>query len=958
MGLFAVLSRAHAQSFSPDVEVTRACSFAFGRDGEIYYVWNDELGRIEPGGTGHTIGSLEHADLHVDTGHDKYMWTGDGNCQYDYRIVVSPDGGSIAVVEGRTGDAGKLFLFQVGRETPLVSASCVGAPDDTPVGFSSSSATLFALTCDDGLLALDARAGQALGRWDLSRPAHRNGETAYAWIGTIQQAPPPLDLAEGHLHADRTVVSKWPFLAPRWEAPLEPRLSELHTGERYRVEKQSSVGHLSGVAGAETLVWDDVPNRRSSARHIDGFGIPGCAAETAEPCDLFYRPEFTEAWYRVSPDGRWLLLIGEIGRRGAPKAVLYSLVDRCEVPSPFSRAWGWRAEWSPDGRYLGIIDREQVLRISEIERELPFLAITSAYLAASDGSPAEAVASTQPSWVDVAVENPGRGHAYSVVTTLSMTAADGSPHVLAQEYTASIAHGTTHDLLLPISIPLGTPAGDHRVTVAVEAAGQIAAHPRVFDIRLDAAYAASISIEGTPFVADGGERIRLMGCLDPEADASDSTGYIETIGNNDGHIGNMEAVALVATLRSAGESDVGPVLARVSTADREVNLLQGGMLVERIRPGGEQRACFLVGTSRHYAATELELTLDIAALDDVNVLSSGTVTLPVKKQLPSYEVDWSLYDGDEPGTVGNGDHRLEPGEYAEIAYTLANVGELEARDIQLELEIDDECLAVVETEHAYKRLHVGDEVHGSFVVSASPYCGSLDGAIDIVVEDDFTPLFAAESEANRKTLEASLIEVQGKIEAEETRLAEVVRVRRGIAEDAWIAEQDPYVSVSFEFCTEAKTRKVHLVGSFNDWGGLWDRRKVDDEAAMEFLGDGCWTSTVTMLENSLYNFAFLVNGRTWATDPSRETKRRAPMATKPNEEYRRKYPPEDDVRYCKGFSPSRVVPPLPEDRVPGLIAQDTQTLQTLRAEETSIREKLGNLSMTTEWPAAARFEIQ
>jgi hypothetical protein len=269
----------------------------------------------------------------------------------------------------------------------------------------------------------------------------------------------------------------------------------------------------------------------------------------------------------------------------------------------------------------------------------------------------------------VHVANRGRGMAFGV--TVGATANRPQVSISGTGQVGDLAPGEERQVTLPIASTLDLPAGNFGVRI--EAA----------DKRGYGARPVLLQLTAGPLTRPGLEIVDVA--------LNDRTGRAH--GDGDGRPANGETIEAIVRVRNDGPGEAAGISITAVSPTAGVELLDPGVVLARIAPHevGEARLLFRLPLT--FAAPALSLSFLATDSRGTQVgTASKTETWEVRTKRPAITVTYHLYDGNSVGSRGNRDGQVNNGERIELALLAANHGEIEARDVRIDVESEDPLL--------------------------------------------------------------------------------------------------------------------------------------------------------------------------------------------------------------------------------------------------------------------------
>lgn len=271
----------------------------------------------------------------------------------------------------------------------------------------------------------------------------------------------------------------------------------------------------------------------------------------------------------------------------------------------------------------------------------------------------------------VQVQNQGPGAAYDVNVVISAEHRD--LEVPKLQSLGEIAPGSSRTVRLPIKAGLQLTDGSRQLLV--EAQEKRGYHARKALLELT-----------------------TVGLVRPELQISDillDDGGGKAIGDGDRRPSNGETVEATVFIRNTGAGDAGQVLVLVGTTTPQVEILEGSHTLDSIPAGQLRQSRFLLRLPHALTARELALRATAVEGRGEKVAQAQLArTWTVLFRSPDLDVDWRIFDGASPASIGNRDGRVGNGERIEVLLTPINRGAVEAREVKLALVSPDAGIVI------------------------------------------------------------------------------------------------------------------------------------------------------------------------------------------------------------------------------------------------------------------------
>lgn len=262
----------------------------------------------------------------------------------------------------------------------------------------------------------------------------------------------------------------------------------------------------------------------------------------------------------------------------------------------------------------------------------------------------------------IQVENRGPGAAYAV--TLDVSSEDPEINAPAPLSLGELPPGATREVRLPVQGGLKLAEG--RSQLLMEAREKRGYHARKALLEL----ATARMVRPALVVVD----ILL----------NDRDGRSQ--GDGDGQPANGEILEGTVFVRNTGAGDAGDVGVLVRSSIPQVEILESPQRLGTVPAGQLREARFLLRLP--HAMTAREIGVKATAVEGRGgEVSQGELVRkwPVLSLRPSLELDWRVFDGTSPASEGNRDGKINNGERIEVLLTASNRGQVEARDVGIEV---------------------------------------------------------------------------------------------------------------------------------------------------------------------------------------------------------------------------------------------------------------------------------
>jgi uncharacterized caspase-like protein len=271
----------------------------------------------------------------------------------------------------------------------------------------------------------------------------------------------------------------------------------------------------------------------------------------------------------------------------------------------------------------------------------------------------------------VQVENRGPGAAYAV--SLDVSSDDLEIKVPVPSTLGELPPGSTREVRLPVKGGLKLAEG--RSQLLMEAREKRGYHARK----------ALLELATTKLVRPELVVVDIL--------LSDRDG--KTQGDGDGQPANGEVLEGTVFVRNTGAGDAGDVGVLVRSSIPQVEILESPQPLGTVPAGQLRESRFLLRLPHALTAREIEVKA-IAIEGRGKEVSQGELVRkwPILSRRPSLELDWRVFDGTSPASEGNRDGKINNGERIEILLTASNRGQVEARDVGIEVANPEAGIAI------------------------------------------------------------------------------------------------------------------------------------------------------------------------------------------------------------------------------------------------------------------------
>jgi len=260
------------------------------------------------------------------------------------------------------------------------------------------------------------------------------------------------------------------------------------------------------------------------------------------------------------------------------------------------------------------------------------------------------------------VENQGPGAAYAV--TLDVSSDDPEIKLPGPWSLGELPPGSTREARLPVKGGLKLAEG--RSQLLMEAREKRGFHARKALLEL----ATTRLVRPELMVVD-----ILLNDRDGKAQ-----------GDGDGQPANGEVLEGTVFVRNTGPGDAGDVGVLVRSSIPQVEILESPERLGTLPAGQLREARFLLRLPHVLTAREIEVKATAVEGRGAEVSQGELVRKwPILSRRPSLELDWRLFDGASPDSKGNRDGKINNGERIEILLTASNRGQVDARDVGIEV---------------------------------------------------------------------------------------------------------------------------------------------------------------------------------------------------------------------------------------------------------------------------------